>query len=176
MMTPSQLVDHQAITEQIYRYCRAMDRIDHELGYSIWHAEGTADYGHNFQGTGRAFIDHVCAQHRHLLMHSHQVSNILIEINGDYAGSESYVTATLRMRREGKLLQMTVISRYLDKWSRRGEVWAIDHRIAVMDMDEIREVTSMKEHDRARRDRTDASYAVLQTSPMTSTNRPSPTV
>ena len=175
MTTPSQLADHQAITEQIYRYCRAMDRIDHELGYSIWHDDGTADYGHNFQGTGRAFIDHVCAQHRQLLMHSHQMSNILIDINGDHAGSESYVTATLRMRRESKLLQITAISRYVDRWSRRGEVWAIDHRIAVMDMDEIREVTPMKEHDRARRDRSDASYAVLPMSPATSTKGSPPT-
>jgi len=162
MTTLIQLADHQAITDQIYRYCRAMDRIDQELGYSIWHDDGTADYGHNFQGTGRAFIDHVCAQHRQLLMHSHQVSNILIELDGDRAGSESYVTATLRMRREEKLLQMTVISRYLDRWSRRGGTWAIDHRIAVMDMDEIREVIPMKEHERASRDRTDVSYSVLQ--------------
>jgi hypothetical protein len=66
------------------------------------------------------------------------------------------------MRREEKLLQMTVISRYLDRWSRRGGTWAIDHRIAVMDMDEIREVIPMKEHERASRDRTDVSYSVLQ--------------
>ena len=171
MTTPSQLADHQAITDQIYRYCRAMDRIDQELGYSIWHDDGTADYGHHFQGSGRAFIDHVCAQHRQLLMHSHQISNILISINGDHAGSESYVTATLRMRRDDKLLQMTVISRYLDRWSRRGGRWAIDHRIAVMEMDEIREVTPMKAHGRATRDRTDPSYAVLQTLPATSTSR-----
>ena len=163
MTTLIQLADHQAITDQIYRYCRAMDRIDQELGYSIWHDDGTADYGPNFQGTGRAFIDHVCAQHRQLLMHSHQVSNILIELDGDRAGSESYVTATLRMRREGRLLQMTVISRYVDRWSRRGgSGWALDHRIAVMDMDEIREVIPMKEHERASRARTDVSYSVLQ--------------
>src|ERR1700754_4718883 len=89
--------DRQQITDQIYRYCRAMDRIDHELGYSIWHEDGTADYGHNFQGTGRAFIDHVCQQHAGLQQHSHQVSNIIIELDGDSAGSEAYVTATLRM-------------------------------------------------------------------------------
>jgi len=156
------LADHQAITDQIYRYCRAMDRIDRELGYSIWHEDGTADYGHNFQGTGRDFVDHVCTQHSHLSMHSHQVSNILIEINDDHAGSESYVTATLRMQRDGKMLQMTVISRYVDTWSRRDGRWAIDHRIAVMEMDEVREVTPMKEHVRASRDRNDVSYSVLR--------------
>jgi hypothetical protein len=91
-----------------------------------------------------------------------QVSNILIDIRGDHTGSESYVTATLRMRREGKLLQMSVISRHLDRWSHRGGIWAIDHRIAVMDMDEIGEVTPMKQHERASRDRSDISFAVLR--------------
>jgi hypothetical protein len=156
------VIDRQQITDQIYRYCRAMDRIDHELGYAIWHEHGTADYGHNFQGTGRAFIDHVCQQHAGLLHHSHQVSNIIIEIDGDCAGSEAYVTATLRMMRDGRLLQMTVLSRYVDSWSRRGGRWAIDHRIAIMDMDEVREVSPMMAHDRARRDRTDPSYSVLK--------------
>ncbi|HEX7871798.1 MAG TPA: nuclear transport factor 2 family protein [Sphingobium sp.] len=161
-MTLQELADRQAITDQIYRYCRSMDRMDHELGYSIWHEDGTADYGHVFQGSGRDFIDHVCGQHSHLLMHSHQMSNILIELDGDRAGSESYVTATLRMARDGKTMQMMAISRYVDTWSRRDGRWALDHRIAIMEMDEIREVTPMKHHDRATRDRTDPSYAVLK--------------
>ncbi|MFM6931543.1 MAG: nuclear transport factor 2 family protein [Novosphingobium sp.] len=158
----AQVADRQAITDQIYRYCRAMDRIDHELGYSIWHEDGTANYEHNFQGTGRQFIDHVCSQHSHLLQHSHQMSNIVIELDGDRAGSESYVTATLRMEREGRLMQMTVLSRYVDRWSKREGRWALDHRRAVMEMDEMREVTPMKKHNGWTRDRSDPSYEVLK--------------
>ena len=158
----TQVADRQAITDQIYRYCRAMDRIDHELGYAIWHEDGTADYGDNYQGSGRGFIDHVCQQHAGLLVHSHQMTNVIIELDGDKAGSESYVTATLRIERGGKLMQMTVLSRYVDRWSKREGRWAIDHRIAVMEMDEIREVTPMKQHDTGKRDRTDPSYAVLK--------------
>ena len=156
------VADRQAITDQIYRYCRAMDRIDHALGYSIWHEDGTADYGDNYQGSGRGFIDHVCAQHAELLMHSHQMSNIIVELDGDRAGSESYVTATLRMERGGTLMQMMVWSRYVDTWSKRDGRWALDHRIAIMEMDEVREVTVMKQHDRATRDRNDPSYKVLK--------------
>ncbi|MBU6267747.1 MAG: nuclear transport factor 2 family protein [Sphingomonadales bacterium] len=162
MASLQQVADRQEITDQIYRYCRSMDRMDHELGYSIWHEGGTADYGHNFQGTGRDFIDHVCRQHSGLQQHSHQVTNIIIELDGDKAGSESYVTATLRMERDGRLMQMVVISRYVDRWSRRDGRWALDHRIAVMEMDEMREVVPMMVHDRARRDRSDPSYGVLK--------------
>ncbi len=156
------VADRQAITDQIYRYCRAMDRIDHALGYTVWHPDGTADYGTGFfQGSGRGFVDHVCAQHAGLLCHSHQMSNIIIELDGDMAGSESYVTATLRIEREGRLMQMVVLSRYVDRWSRRDGVWALDHRQAVMDMDEIREVTPMRRHV-VLRDSNDPSYTVLR--------------
>ena len=157
------VADRQAITDQIYRYCRAMDRIDHGLGYAVWHEDGTADYGVAvYQGTG-ARLHRSClrAAHAQLLVHSHQMTNIIIELDGDHAGSESCVTANLRIEREGQLLQMTVLSRYVDRWSRRDGRWAIDHRVAIMDMDEIRPVTPMKDHARGRRDRDDPSYNVL---------------
>ena len=51
-------LDMHEITQLVYRYCRAMDRIDHELGYSIWHEGATADYGEGlYQGSGTGFID-----------------------------------------------------------------------------------------------------------------------
>jgi len=159
-----ELADRQAITEQIYRYCRAMDRMDHELGYSIWHGDGTADYGAgNYVGSGRGFVDHVNRQHAQLLAHSHQVSNILIALDGDRAGSESYVAATLHMERDGRRMRMLVHSRYVDTWSRRDGRWAIDHRIALMDMGEVAEVTPMPLHKSGSRDRSDPGYAVLGT-------------
>ncbi len=151
------------ITDLIYRYCRAMDRIDHALGYSIWHPDGTADYGADvYVGSGRGFIDHVCRQHAGLLAHSHQVTNILIELNGDRAGSEAYVTATLRMMRDDTLMQMMVWSRFVDTWSKREGRWGIDRRIAVIDFDEIRAVTPMRTTSLGARDRHDPSYQVLK--------------
>jgi SnoaL-like domain len=155
--------DREAITDQIYRYCRAMDRIDAALGYSIWHPDGTADYGANvFQGSGRDFVDHVCAQHLGTLTHSHQVTNIIIELNGDHAGSESYCTANLRIMRGDVLAQISVWNRYIDTWSKRGGRWAIDHRIAIIDFDEMRPVAAMSQTSRGSRDRKDPSYQVLK--------------
>lgn len=160
--SPQAIADRQVITDLIYRYCRAMDRIDHELGYSIWHDDGTADYGSHYKGSGRGFIDQVCAQHAQLLTHSHQMTNIIIELDGDRASSESYVTANLRIERGGQLKQMTVLSRYVDTWSRRDGRWGIDHRIALRDFDEIRDVTPMSKADEGSRDRNDPSYSVLR--------------
>lgn len=156
-------MDRQAITDLIYRYCRSMDRIDPELGYSIWHENAEVEYEGFYSGSGRGFIDHVCEQHRSLLAHSHQISNIIIELDGDVAGSESYVTGTLRVVQGDQLKQMTVWFRYLDRWSRREGRWGIDKRIAVRDFDEIRDVTAMSDAEQSRRDRSDPSYAVLGT-------------
>ena len=157
------LAARQEITDLIYRYCRSVDRLDIPLGHSIWHADAIADYGADvYQGDGRGVIDHICAQHLHTLQHSHQVANILLELDGDRAASESYVTASLRVRRGAKLMQMTVWSRYIDRWSRRAGRWAIDHRLTVRDFDEIREVIPLKEHHVGCRDRSDPSYGVLK--------------
>ena len=157
------VADRQAISELIYRYCRSVDRLDIPLGHSIWHDGGFADYGAAvYQGSGRGVIDHICAQHRNTLQHSHQVTNIIIDLDGDRAGSESYVTATLRVRRGEQLKQMTVWGRYIDEWSRREGRWGLDKRLSVRDFDEVRAVTPLYEHDIGRRDRTDPSYAVLR--------------
>ena len=155
--------DRHEITDLIHRYCRSVDRLDVPLGRSIWHEDAIADYGEAvYRGDGRGVIDHICAQHLHALHHSHQVSNILIELDGDRAGSESYVTASLRIRRGDKLEQITVWGRYVDRWSRRNGRWGLDERIAIRDFDEIREVVAMADHDTGRRDRSDPSYAVLR--------------
>ena len=157
------LADRQEITDLIYRYCRSMDRIDAQLGYTIWHDDAVADFGAViYQGSGRGFIDHVCAVHRQTLAHSHQISNMIIQLDGDRAASESYVTATLRVMKGDKLLQITAWSRYIDQWSRREGRWGIDKRIAVLDFDEIREVTAIGKSGRGSRDRDDPSYAVLK--------------
>jgi hypothetical protein len=158
-----ELADRQAITDLIYRYCRAVDRIDPELGYTLWHEDAIADYGADiYQGSGRGFIDFVCAQHRRTLGHSHQVSNIVIELDGDRAGSESYVTANVRVQRDGQIVQMTIWSRYVDAWSRRNGRWAIDKRVTILDFDEARAVTALGHPNRGRRDRDDPSYTVLR--------------
>ena len=52
------LLAKEAIRDQIYTYCRALDRIDNELGYSVFAEDSKVNYGPTFpKGTGRQFID-----------------------------------------------------------------------------------------------------------------------
>jgi hypothetical protein len=156
-----ELADKQAITEVIYRYCRALDRMDVDLARSVWHPGGTADYGELFQGTGDGFIDWVWAAHAAMDAHSHQITNILIEVAGDRAASESYVTVALRTKpAEGAAVEIESRGRYLDRWSRRDGRWAIDHRQFVEDLQRVHDAPPVGP-GASRRDRSDPSYQVL---------------
>ena len=158
----SGVADKQAIAELLYLYCRAMDRMDIPLGYSIWHEDGEADYGESlYRGSGRGFVDFAAASHTPMLAHSHQVTTIIINLDGDQAASESYVTAVLRFTEDGRLKNITAQGRYLDRWSYRNGRWAIDKRVYIHDLDEVREVQPAGNVSRGARDRSTPSYAIL---------------
>ena len=162
-----ELAAKQEITEVIYRYCRALDRMDRALASTIWHADGTADYGPTmYQGTGAGFLDWVWPAHESMLGHSHQIANVLIEVDGDRAGSEAYVTATLWGALEpGTLTTIVSRGRYVDRWSCRDGVWAIDHRCFAEDLTVTTALPDAgppgADASPARRDRSDPSYDVL---------------
>ena len=157
------LADRQTIQDLIYRYCRAVDRLDVPLGHSIWHDDGYADYGERFyRGPGKGVIDLICEQHLGLLSHSHQVTNILIELDGADAGSESYVTGTMRTERDGRTMQIGICARYLDRWQKRGDRWGLLHRVVVTDHQDIRDVQDIPGIGfPPARDRSDPSYRIL---------------
>lgn len=118
------LAAKQAITEVLYRYCHAVDRIDPELGSQIWHHDGLAHYEGIFEGTAQDFMEFVLQTHRKTEATSHQLTNVLIDVDVDRATSESYVTACIRAGGT----DIVVRGRYSDTWSRRDGEWRIDER------------------------------------------------
>ena len=157
------LLAKQDITERIHDYCRAMDRIDDDLGRSVFHADAVADYGAIFQGTGHEFIDFVHHSHTAMLTQNHQVSNVSIRVDGDRAGSETYVTMRGRMKGEGDAVtQIVSIGRYVDKWEKRDGAWRISHRQYLHVMDEVHPIGMTMYQTAGARDRSDPSYAVLE--------------
>ena len=167
-ITVEELVAKQAITDVIYTYCRALDRMDWDLAQTVWHPDGTADYGAGmYQGTGPGFLEWVWTQHAGMMGHSHQITNILIDVDGAHAASEAYVTAALRLPADDGAQATEIVSRgrYVDTWSRRDGRWAIDHRRFAEDFTSTYQVTAMEPADAelrtGRRDRDDPSYAAL---------------
>jgi hypothetical protein len=122
--TADTLADKQAIAEVLSRYCHAVDRIDPELGSKIWHPDATAHYEGIFEGTGQDLMAFVFEAHRLTDATSHQLANILIDLDGDQATAESYVHACIRSGGS----DIVVRGRYSDALSRRDGEWRIDDR------------------------------------------------
>jgi hypothetical protein len=163
----AELLAKQAITEQLYAYCRGLDRMDRNLTRNVWHPDGTADYSPHYSGDPDGFVDFVWASHNALLGHVHHITNVLIELSTpETAVSEAQAIIFLREMAEGAQHTTHILSvRYVDRWSCRRGSWAIDSRLLVTDAVihlEVLTTTDGTSDSRARRSPEDPSYAVFQ--------------
>lgn len=131
------LAAKQAITENLNNYCRALDRMDRDLALSCWHPGGTDEHTPLFSGTGADFVDWVFRLHEPMVLTRHVLTNILIEVDGDEAWSESYWTVLLRVKRDGGIVDITGGGRYLDHHRSIDGKWGFVHRRSVHDWDRV---------------------------------------
>lgn len=124
------------IRDSLYLYCRSMDRIDRALGLCIWAPGAVVDYGTKFRGSAVDFIEKVSTDHEKMEARSHQITNIIIELDIERgrANSEAYVIASLRDAREGARKDRLIRARYLDRWILHESRWLIDHRTLQLDL------------------------------------------
>ena len=131
------LVEKDKIRDQIYNYCRALDRIDNELGYTIFAEDSEVDYGPTYKGTGRGFIDMMLNQHRKMVATHHMMTNILIKFNDDgtKAASETYMYAACKYKNKAGKATFTVEARCrdIDKWEKQDGKWVIVERVVAGD-------------------------------------------
>ncbi len=156
------LLDTQAIRDVLSRYCRGLDRMDREMAESVWHDGGTADYVGIYEGTGHRFIEWVWEAHAAMERHSHQITNVLVELGDDgvSATSEAYVTVVLWTLPDGDGTQMELVGRgrYLDKWEKREGRWAIAHRTHLLDTSSQFPLGRADVSESSRRDEQDPSF------------------
>lgn len=170
------LANKFAITEVLYKYCRAMDRMDEELGKSCFHSDARDQHSALFSGSGWDWIDWVNRFHAPMEVTRHNLSNILIEIDGNDAWVESYWSLLLRFPLGGDMVDFIASGRYLDHMKCINGEWAISHRRTTNDWDRLEKVTGTvmnyngkpaMEIDSTvpifypKRDRTDESYRFL---------------
>ena len=95
--------------------------------------------------------------------HSHQITNVLSEIDGMRATSESYVNVLLWIDGDPEDAQTEIVARgrYLDRWSCREGRWAIDHRCHLVDAQSIRQVTRGEVAPSSARDESDPSFQFI---------------
>lgn len=163
------LLAKDEILQQVYNYCRGLDRMDKPLAMQVWHPDGTADYG----GTvtkGSEFVERAFKLHESFIAHTHQMVQTIIHVDGDKAVSETYANSSMMQAIDEKRTQGVMVlakgasvslirGRYADRWSKRNGRWALDHRRYIEDFRTVQEVPDQRPSV-ARRDKTDPSYAV----------------
>ncbi|MBM3779277.1 MAG: nuclear transport factor 2 family protein [Acidimicrobiia bacterium] len=156
------VVAKDEIRERLYTYGRGLDRADWALALSPYHAD--AQVRGVFTGTAKGWIDAARRTLERETASSHQMTNILITVDADRAGSETYFIVSQHAAADSGAANAPhtslVRGRYLDRWARRDGRWAITDREIIVDFS-TNDLTASPFRSAGRRDRTDPSYAVL---------------
>lgn len=89
-------LDRQEIEHMLKLYCRAIDRCDLDLLRTIYHPDGTDDHG-SFCGNAMEFAEVIIPSLRDAILDGiHTVTHCTIDVDGDFATSESYYWAYQR--------------------------------------------------------------------------------
>lgn len=171
-MSSDVLVAKDAIREALYRYCRVLDRMDKPGAYALWNAGSEVLYHGIYEGSGPGFVDWVWEAHAVMERHSHQISNVMIEVAGDRAVSEAYVTVALWQATDSpdRVREIIARGRYFDRWSKQPDAqgqlrWGIDRREHVVDLHTSMDVERCEVAAASRRDAQDPLYATLDSLP-----------
>jgi hypothetical protein len=130
------LLDKQAIAEVLYRYCRASDRADEALMRDCFHPGSTHRHG-RFAGTSEDFVTFAMKIIAGSIRTKHLLTNVLVELDGDVAFSESHYFAYHRRLNAETGVEEDNFSggRYLDRFERRAGRWKIVERVGLMDFE-----------------------------------------
>lgn len=141
------LIDKQAVSEVLMRYCRAIDRRDADLMRKVYWPDAIDDHA-VFRGDVEAFIAY-SFPFMEGVVSAHAISNILIDLCGaDAAFSECYFSAFHDFPATDGRLERTVGGRYLDLHERRDGEWRIKSRTLVIDWYAERPGTSVWDRGR----------------------------
>lgn len=127
------LVDKEAISALLAAYCRAIDRRDMDLLRSLALPDARFDYG-MFSGTAAQFADFVGPLLAKIGPTHHNLTTMIVRVDGDVAESESYCIAMHGDVAGGsEPTDLVVYLRYLDGFVRRDGVWKLSRRLVVYD-------------------------------------------
>lgn len=157
------LLDEQAIRRVLLRYCRGIDRLDLELVRSCYWPQATDRHG-PFMGTRDEFVEWAEALLRRHSMTMHHVGNMLIEVHGETATSETYCVAYHSGEPAADVRwNYRAGVRYVDRFEKHSGEWRIADRLTVIEWvqpwDADRDLLESLGERLPRRDRTDPVYA-----------------
>jgi hypothetical protein len=134
------VTDRQDIHDALMRYCHGVDRNDVALILSAFHP-GATDKHDDAEERAEERFPRTAGEGAALMkwLH-HTVTNILIQLDGDVANSQCYVTARHRIACQGREIDWTLGARYLDRFERRNGEWRIARRTLICDWERFDDV------------------------------------
>lgn len=144
----ARIADRLEIQDNLFRWSRAIDRLDYDAIRSVFHPDAIDSHG-PYVGGIEGLIAWIRERHKTITFSLHQLSNILIEFSGpDSALVETTVCTIQRYLPEGKdglaqlsggkrgkegsITDVKSSSRYIDRVERRNGEWKIAGRTVVM--------------------------------------------
>jgi 3-phenylpropionate/cinnamic acid dioxygenase small subunit len=128
--------DRFAIQDVLFRYARAVDRLDYDAIEACYFADAVDVHG-GYTGDAAGLVEDIRQRHRTIDSSQHFISNVLIEfVSDDVAEVESYCLCFLRQapaRPGGAQDLATIRCRYVDRFERRDGTWGIADRVVVFD-------------------------------------------
>jgi hypothetical protein len=128
-----QLLTRAEITDVLCRYCRGIDRRDFDLVRSCYHPDAAEEHG-DYAGDVDGFLERAATNLARCERTMHFLGNVLIEISGQVARSETYAVAYHRMPAldaDRGPRDRVVGLRYLDLFTLRDGQWRISSRRCV---------------------------------------------
>jgi ketosteroid isomerase-like protein len=128
------LIDESQIRKLLYTYCRAVDRCDEPLLRSLYHPDAVEMHG-GYAGSVDGFCHFAMQTMAWMESGSHQITNVLIELDGDVAMSEAMFISIAAGGTDaaGQKIDLLITGRYLDRFERRAGRWKIARRQVVWD-------------------------------------------
>lgn len=125
-----------AITDVIARYFRGIDRFDLAAVEACFHPDARDDHGTGDR-TIPEFLEWVAGLLKKYDATFHLMGQVIIEVDGNTARSETYGVAHHRAAGGADHLNLVTGFRNLDRWEQRSGSWRIAHRRAVTDWSRI---------------------------------------
>lgn len=143
------LVDREAILEVLHRYCHLVDVQDLEgMVEEVFAPDGSDDHGEGPVVGRSAIRDWFLENTANIAGNAHNISNVVIDVDGDRATMRSTVTSWTwtRENSDGDPLRpadYVLVLNYVDELSRHPEGWRIDRRVLVTNGESVVGVGSL---------------------------------
>ncbi|WP_455834205.1 nuclear transport factor 2 family protein [Pseudarthrobacter siccitolerans] len=125
-----ELLDKQALHDNLMQYCRGIDRMDLDLMKSTYWPDGTDSHG-RYEGSAHGWCEEAMKSREVLVSCNHHIGNVYCEIDGNRAKRESMFMVVTTYKDNSPT--MFLGGRYRDLCEKRDGEWKILRRVCVWD-------------------------------------------